>query len=200
VANPPGPTTEPTKLFAKQPVEKRKELQYSKTLPKDKAEGTSAPYRFDVLAQLANIPARITLYVLLRLSKSIREALREALTDVEVFMTQISAKPQEENKEDRLYASQNAPYITFTPGDMQVKGKHDRPLYFKGYIGSSEVSRIQVDPGSTLSIMSCRVMQHLGIPTHRLSATQTTIYDFNANGTHPGRSNSNVRLGIRDLK
>jgi len=26
-------------------------------------------------------------------------------------------------------------------------------------------------------------MQHLGIPTHRLSAAQTTIYGFNANGT-----------------
>ena len=62
--------------------------------------------------------------------------------------------------------------------DMQIKGKHDRPLYFTGYIGSSEVSRIQVDPGSALSIMPRRVMQHLGIPTHWLSATQTTIYGF----------------------
>jgi len=43
--------------------------------------------------------------------------------------------------------------ITFTPEDMQVKGKHDRPLYYTGYIGSSEVSRIQVDPRSALSIM-----------------------------------------------
>jgi len=53
------------------------ELRYSKALPKDKAEGSSTPYRFDVLAQLANIPARITFYELLRLSKSTREALRE---------------------------------------------------------------------------------------------------------------------------
>jgi len=26
-------------------------------------------------------------------------------------------------------------------------------------------------------------MQHLGIPTHQMSATQITIYGFNANGT-----------------
>jgi len=45
------------------------------------------------------------------------------------------------------------------------------------------VSRIQVDPESALSIMPHWVMQHLGIPTHRLSATQTIIYGFNANGT-----------------
>ena len=48
-------------------------------------EGSTIPYRFDVLAQLANILARIALYELLRLSKSTREALREALED-EVFM------------------------------------------------------------------------------------------------------------------
>ena len=80
-------------------------------------------------------------------------------------MIQIPAEPQEKNKEDCLHASQNAPFITFTPDNMQVKGKHDRPLYFTGYIRSSEVSRIQVDLGSTLSIMPRRVMQHLGIPT-----------------------------------
>ena len=81
-ANPPKPSPEPTKPSMKQPVEKQKELHYFKALPKDNAEGSSTPYRFDVLAQLANIPTRITLYELLRLSKSIREALREALADV----------------------------------------------------------------------------------------------------------------------
>ena len=77
VANLPGPTSDPTNPSAKQPVEKQKELRYSKALPKDKAEGTSTPYRFNILAQLVNIPVRITLYELLRLSKLTREALRE---------------------------------------------------------------------------------------------------------------------------
>ena len=108
-------------------MEKQKEIRYVQALPKDKAKGTSAPYRFDVLAQLANITARITLYELLRLSKSIREALREALADAEVFMAQIPAEPHEEQEEDCLHASQHIPCITFTLGDMQVKQKHDRP-------------------------------------------------------------------------
>jgi len=56
-------------------MEKQKKLQFAKTLPKDKAKESSSPYRFDILAQLANIPTKITLYELLRLSKSIREAL-----------------------------------------------------------------------------------------------------------------------------
>jgi len=47
--------------------------------------------------------------------------------------------------------------------------------------------------------MSRRVMQHLGSPTHRLSATQTTIYGFNANGTHPmGKIKLTCQIG--DLK
>ena len=40
VANPPKPTPEPTKQFTKQPVEKQKEIRYSKALPKDQAEGS----------------------------------------------------------------------------------------------------------------------------------------------------------------
>jgi len=152
VATPPKPATESAKPSTKPPVERQKELRFSKALSKDNAEG-STTYRFDVLTQLANIPARITLYELLRLSKSTREALREALADAEVFMTQVPVGPREEDVEDCLNASQNAPCITFTADDMQVKGIHDRPLYFTGYIGSSEVSRVQVDPGSALSIM-----------------------------------------------
>ena len=82
---------------------------------------------------------------------------------------------------------------------MKVKGKHDRPLYFTGYIRSSEVSRIQVNSGPALSTIPRRVMQHLGIPTHRLSVTQTTIYGFNANGTRP-MGNIKLKCQIGDLK
>jgi len=62
-------TPEPANQNTKQPVEKQKEFWYAKALSKDKAEGSSRPYHFDVLTQLANIPARITLYEFLRLSK-----------------------------------------------------------------------------------------------------------------------------------
>jgi len=82
---------------------------------------------------------------------------------------------------------------------MQVKEKHDRPLYYTGYIRSSEVSRIHVDPKFVLSIMPRRVMQHLGIPTQRLSATQTTIYGFNVNGTRPMRK-IKLKCQIGDLR
>ena len=105
-------------------------------------------------------------YELLRLFKSTRNALREALADAEVFITQIPTMCREEDDIHCHYTSKQFSCITFTPKDMQVKGKHDRPLYYTWYIGSSEVSRIQVDLGPALSIMPRKVMQHLGIPTH----------------------------------
>src|SRR4051812_9902454 len=89
--------------------------------------------------------------------------------------------------------------IIFTLEDMQVQGKHDRPLYFIGYIGSMKITRIQVDPGSALSIMPSRVMEHLSIPTNRLSATNTNIFGFNANSSRP-MGKIKLRCQIRDLK
>jgi len=47
--------------------------------------------------------------------------------------------------------------------------------------------------------MPRRVMQHLRIPTHRLSATQMTIYGFNANGTRL-MGKIKLRCQIGDLK
>src|SRR3954469_17651134 len=82
---------------------------------------------------------------------------------------------------------------------MQVQGRHARPLYFTGYIGSTEIMRIQVDPSSALSIMPRRVMEHLSIPAHRLSATDTNIFGINANNTRP-MGKIKLRCQIGDLK
>src|SRR3954464_6441844 len=64
---------------------------------------------------------------------------------------------------------------------------------------SAEITRIQVDPGSALSIMPRRVMEHLSIPAHRLSATDTNIFGFNANSTRP-MGKIKLRCQIGDLK
>ena len=73
------------------------------------------------------------------------------------------------------------------------------PPYYTGYIGSYEVSRIQVNPGFALSIMPRKIMQHLGIPTHQLNTTRTTIYGFNTNGKCP-MGKIKLRCQIGDLK
>src|SRR4051812_23538415 len=192
-----GPVTEPAEQPKTTP-EKLREVRYNRPLNKGKAVEVSQPFRFDIINQLANIPARITLYELLKLSKSTREALRKALADAEVFVTQLPIGSAIDEPHS-LNISCVPTDIIFTPEDMQVQGRHARPLYFTGYIGSTEITRIQVDPGSALSIMPRRVTEHLSIPAHRLSATDTNIFGFNANSTRP-MGKIKLRCQIGDLK
>lgn len=87
---------------------------------------------FDILAQLTNILPRITLYELLKSPKQIREALREALEDSEVFVAYISEIAKEKEKLCTLchQTSMNISFITFTLEDIQVKNnKHHQHLY-----------------------------------------------------------------------
>src|SRR3954470_21312356 len=195
------PSQEPVTEPAEQPKptpEKPKEVRYNRPLNKEKAVEVSQPFRFDIINQLANIPARITLYELLKLSKSTREALREALADAEVFVTQLPIGSTIDEPRS-LNISCVPTDIVFTPKDMQVQGRHARPLYFTGYIGSTKITRIRVDLGSALSIMPRRVLEHLSIPARRLSATDTNIFGFNANSTRP-MGKIKLRCQIGDLK
>ena len=177
---------------------KQKDLRFNQALKKTAAAGLDAPFRFDILTQLANIPARITLHELLRLSKETREALREALAQPEALMAHLPPALTQAEEEKVLCAQchigmDHVPSITFTNEDMLLKdNKHDRPLYHTGYIGSACIESIQVDPGSVLSIVPRRVMHFLGIPLHSLSKTATMIYGFN--------SGSNCLLGKICLK
>src|SRR3954468_9375444 len=118
-----GPPQEPVLEPAEQPKtmpEKPKEVQYNRPLNKEKAVEVSQPFRFNIINQLANIPARITLYELLKLSKSTREALREVLADAEVFVTQFSTGRTIEEPHS-LSISRVLTDIVFTPEGMQVQ-------------------------------------------------------------------------------
>src|SRR3954467_13634993 len=69
------PSQEPVVELAEQPKttpEKPREVRYNRPLNKGKVVEVAQPFRFDIINQLANIPAKITLYELLRLSKSTR--------------------------------------------------------------------------------------------------------------------------------
>ncbi|ONK57059.1 uncharacterized protein A4U43_C10F16190 [Asparagus officinalis] len=142
------------------------------------------------------------MYNLLRLSRSTREALQEALADSEAFYTHFSKEAEAEQGCAICcqVSIRRVPCITFTPEDMIIKStSHDRPLYFTGYVGSSKVDRIQVDPGSALSIVPLKLIKHLGIPPKSLSLTATTIFGFNATGTRP-RGKIRLKCRIGDMK
>ena len=61
--------------------EKQKEVWFDPVLKKTSGPGRDTPFHFDILTQLANILARITIHELLRLSKETREALRDELAN-----------------------------------------------------------------------------------------------------------------------
>lgn len=88
-ANTSQPPQEPVKQPDKLAVEKIKEFRFNKVLPKDVSEGLGQPFHFEVLSQLENTHARITLYKLFRLSKDTKDTLKEALEDAEMFLTQV---------------------------------------------------------------------------------------------------------------
>ena len=117
--------------------------------------GSTLLFALILLAQLANIPARMTLYELLCLSKEIRETLRNVLADSKTFLTQVPAILIDDDgtpyPQCHLVKRQ-VPSITFTSEDMLLKdNKHDRPLYYTWYIGSTCIERIQVDQRFALS-------------------------------------------------
>ena len=67
--------------------EKQKGIRFDESLKKNPSRGLNTPFRFDILTQLANIPAHITLHKLLCLSKKkMKEALRDTLADSESFL------------------------------------------------------------------------------------------------------------------
>lgn len=131
------------------------------------------PFIFDIVTQLANILAYITLHELLQLSSDTREALQEALVDSKSFLTQFRASIQ-------------VPNITFTPKDTLLKDAyHDCLLYDTKYIRSFQVQRMQIDTGLVLSIMPRQLMSNLVMPLNQLSPTTTTVFEFNNSSSHP---------------
>lgn len=86
--------------------------------------GLDEPFDYYFLAQLANVPARITMYDLLRLSPDIRQAVVKALSEADkyaphVHQIQVNDVPQEENRgiqekmkaEEKVYSSSKASHF-----------------------------------------------------------------------------------------
>lgn len=110
-------------------------------------------FQFNILALLGNISTRITLYELLHLSKTTRDALWKVLAHSEAFLAYLLEETDEAYVHCNLVARHTLS-ITFTLEEMLLKNiKHDRSLYYTWYLCSMRVGWIQVDLGFTLSIM-----------------------------------------------
>jgi len=63
------------------------------------------------------------------------------------------------------FSAATCAFINFTFEDMLLKdNKHDITPYYTGYIDSTCIERIQIDPWFALSIILKRLLDFLGIP------------------------------------
>jgi len=168
--------------------EKKKEVWFDKSLKKNPSQGLNAPFRFDILTKLANIPARITLHELLRLSKEAREVLRDTLADSESFLTEVHVVP--------MIMGLHVPNVIWCSNMCHPLPSLPRTCFSKiinlidlctilGILALHALKGSKVDPGSALSIIPKRLLYFLGILINRLSTTTMIIYGFNAESSHP---------------
>jgi len=112
-----------------------------------------------------------------------RAGLRDALADSELFLTQVSIPRKENRASCPQYHRYNSKYHA-SPSLLKTCSSRITDMtdtfYYTGYIRSTYIERIQVNLGSSLSIIPKRLLHFLGMPLSRLSTTTTTIYGFNA--------------------
>nr|XP_027067484.1 uncharacterized protein LOC113693104 [Coffea arabica] len=76
-----------------------------------------------------------------------------------------------------------ATIIIFDDDDLTVEFKtHNRPLFVSAYIREQKMSRVLIDGGSAVNIMSVRSMKELGISSDELSQSRLMIQGFNQGG------------------
>nr|XP_027062834.1 uncharacterized protein LOC113689232 [Coffea arabica] len=73
--------------------------------------------------------------------------------------------------------------IIFDDDDLTVEFKtHNRPLFVSAYVREQKMSRVLIDGGSAVNIMSVRAMKELGISSDELSQSRLMIQGFNQGG------------------
>lgn len=133
---------------------------------------------YNVLAHLRKLPAKLSIYDALMLSKEMRESLVRALLDPEVCLAQLELT----FSDSALYLG-NFPKITFTDEDLLLgTAEHNRPLDISVNVGRFKLSRVLVDPGASVNIMNLRVLAHLEIDVRQLSSDKMMLRGFNEQG------------------
>ncbi|XXG42290.1 hypothetical protein AAC387_Pa01g2608 [Persea americana] len=75
---------------------------------------------------------------------------------------------------------------------------HTRPSYFTTYIKEVPISRVQVDLGSALNLITITALQELGVPPNKLTSTNSAIQGFDGEIQNPiGRIR--IKFQLRSL-
>jgi hypothetical protein len=65
--------------------------------------------------------------------------------------------------------------------DKPAKNQHMRPLYLRGYVNGKPLTKIFVDGGATVNVMSYTTFRKLGMGTRDLTQTIIVLNDFAGN-------------------
>lgn len=104
----------------------------------------------------------------------IEQALRGAKKECAITRTQLSVP------------------ITFKEDDMLLRNTgHNWPLYFTRYMHEVSIPRIQIDPGSSINIMSTRMLHKVGLANCLIEETNVSIHGFNGQG---GKAIGKIRI------
>jgi hypothetical protein len=65
--------------------------------------------------------------------------------------------------------------------DKQAKNRHMRPLYLKGYVNGKPLTKMFVDGGAAVNMMSYTTFRKLGMGPEDLTPTSIILNDFAGN-------------------
>ena len=123
--------------------------------------------QYDVITHLRRIPARLSVYEALQLSREAREALIKALVNEDVRDAYLA---------ESAGVAECAETITFTDEDLLLGDRqHNRPLFVSGDLGGERINRILLDAGSAVNILPLKTLQRLGYGPSQLKKTSLVI-------------------------
>ncbi|XXG47521.1 hypothetical protein AAC387_Pa02g2156 [Persea americana] len=184
--------------------------------------GLKEAFKYDLIEHFKHIPARLHILDLLRMSPQTRDSLiselqrlnldvdKHALQVLQIEMDYRVTKSKTISKGEKKEAGgpcteclsvQKAvsATITFNKEDLLLgETKHNRPLYFTGYIKEMPIHRVHIDPGSALNLISTLALEELGIPPSKLSHTSVSIFGYDGSAQMP-IGKIRFRLQIGDL-
>ncbi|KAJ8639913.1 hypothetical protein MRB53_016607 [Persea americana] len=185
-------------------------------------KGPKEAFKYDLIEHFKHIPARLHILDLLRMSPHTRYSLISELQrlnlDVDKHAPQVLQiemnyrvkKSKTSSKGEKKEAGgpcteclsvQKAASATiaFNKEDLLLgETKHNRPLYFTGYIKEMPIHRVLIDPGSALNLISTTALEELGIPPSKLSYTSVSIFGYDGSAQRP-IGKIRFRLQIGDL-
>ncbi|KAI5317664.1 hypothetical protein L3X38_037371 [Prunus dulcis] len=149
---------------------------------KTKEPSQSHALKYDILAHLKRIPAPLSVYDALQMSRELREALVMAVKSPDLYKSCFKSIDVHTTETSKFCALCLAA-ITFGEEDFLLGSKfHNRPLYVTGEVGGTIINRILLDCGSTVNLIPLKTLHAIGMSARQLSPSMLTIQGFNQLG------------------